>query len=308
MNIRQMEIFRAVMRAGTVTAAAQMLNISQPAVSAMLRHCEDQLGKKLFLRIGRRLQPTPEAKLLFPNIDRLFRQIDTEMRAAREVISGTRGTLALAATHSFAPAVTGAVASFIAARGANLRISLQSLPSAEVLERVQSGEADVGLAYGPVHDTGFEAEVFASRSVVCAFAKDHALAAGRQVRLAELGGMRIITYGPHTALGRVIHAAIRKAPGNTGQQLEVNTTHLALSLASAGAGIALVDLQPHAALPDNLVVRPLAPTIRVHCYLVYAQRAARSRLTRDFVQHLLRSRNAVAVPGAAQTRQRGIAR
>lgn len=112
--------------------------------------------------------------------------------------------------------------------------------------------------------------------------------------------MRIITYGPHTALGRVIHAAIRKTPGNTGQQLEVNTTQLALSLASAGAGIALVDLQPHAALPDNLVVRPLVPTIRVHCYLVYAQRTARSRLTRDFVQHLLRARDAATPRSSAR--------
>ena len=57
MNLRQMEVFHAIMRAGSVTCAARLLNVTQPAVSTVLRHCETQLRVKLFDRTGGRLHP-----------------------------------------------------------------------------------------------------------------------------------------------------------------------------------------------------------------------------------------------------------
>lgn len=202
MNIRQMEIFRAIMRAGSVTAAAESLNVSQPAVSAMLRHCEDQLGTRLFFRIGRRL------------------------------------------------------------------------------------EVDFGIACGPLQDGAIEAESFATRHVVCVVPKDHALASRPSIGLADLAGSRVITYGAHTALGKAIQAALRKTGASPDQQMEVNSTQLALTLADVGAGIALVDLMPGAVQPSNLAARPLLPALLVRSCLVFARGRARSRLTRDFVQHL----------------------
>lgn len=66
MRPRQLEIFTAVMRAGTVTGAARLLNISQPALSQTLMHAEDELGFALFERVKGRLRPTPEAVELSP--------------------------------------------------------------------------------------------------------------------------------------------------------------------------------------------------------------------------------------------------
>jgi DNA-binding transcriptional LysR family regulator len=296
MNIRQMEIFRAVMRAGSVTAAAQALNVSQPAVSAMLRHCEDQIGTKLFLRVGRRLRPTPEAAALFPEIDRLFRQIETETRIAREVLSGTRGAVSIAATHAAAPAVAQAISSFIGRRSVDLRISLQSLPSVEVVDRVLSREVDFGIAYGPILEGAIEAELFAMRRVVCAMAPDHPLAARRSLEMAELVAQRVITYGAHTALGRTIHAALGRHGGRAERQIEVNSTRLALILAESGAGVALVDLAADVTQAALLAVRPLTPRIQVRLFLVFARGRQRSRLTQDFVHHL-QKRSAPEVPG-----------
>lgn len=281
-----MEIFRAVMRAGSVTGAAEALHVSQPAVSAMLRHCEDQIGTKLFLRIGRRLQPTPEAASLFPEIDRLFRQIEAGTRVAREVLSGTRGAVSVAATHSAAPVVAMAIPAFLADRGAELRIALQSLPSMEVVDRVISQEADFGIAYGPIRDGTIESEPFATREVVCAMAPDHPLAGRRSIDVAELAAGRVITYGAQTALGKTLHGALRRHGGRAERQIEVNSTQLALILAEAGAGVALVDLAPQAAQPARIAVRALTPRILVRLFLVFARGRQRSQLTRDFVRHL----------------------
>ena len=58
MNLRELEIFRAIMLGGSITEAANMLNVSQPAVSIALRHAEDKLGVALFLREKGRIHPT----------------------------------------------------------------------------------------------------------------------------------------------------------------------------------------------------------------------------------------------------------
>jgi DNA-binding transcriptional LysR family regulator len=298
MNIRQMEIFRAVMRAGSVTAAAAALNVSQPAVSAMLRHCEDQLGTRLFLRIGRRLRPTSEAEALFPGIDRLFQQIETESRIARQVLLGTRGAISIAATHSFAALAALAIPAFLAERGADLRITLHSLPNAEVVDRVVSRDVDLGLAYGPLHDREIEPERLITGQMVCVLGEDHPLAARPVVALADLGESRVISYGTHTELGRSIHAELHRLGLRTEQQIEVNSTQLALTLAAAGAGVALVDLLPNGMVPAHLVVRPLQPAIPVQGVLVFARGRPRSRLLCDFAASLLR---VAASPGRAIT-------
>ena len=60
-NLRHVEVFYAIMRAGTLTEAARALNVSQPAVSAALKQLERQLNMRLFDRVGGRLRATPEA-------------------------------------------------------------------------------------------------------------------------------------------------------------------------------------------------------------------------------------------------------
>lgn len=72
MNLRQCEVFRAVMEAGTVTEAAHRLRISQPAVSKMLAQLERDLGLRVFLRQRRRLVPTPEGRALHQEVQRAF--------------------------------------------------------------------------------------------------------------------------------------------------------------------------------------------------------------------------------------------
>ncbi len=76
MNARHLEVFRAIMRQGSLTAAAESLHVSQPAVSKVLRHFEAKIGYRLFERVGSRLVPTAEAHLLFHDADRIFREIE----------------------------------------------------------------------------------------------------------------------------------------------------------------------------------------------------------------------------------------
>src|SRR3546814_6538313 len=90
MNRRQMEVFHAIMQTGSVTAAARVLHVTQPAVSAVLKHCEEQLGLKLFERTGGRLQPTREAEAIFPDIAGVFGQLEEVKDLTQDLAAGRR--------------------------------------------------------------------------------------------------------------------------------------------------------------------------------------------------------------------------
>jgi hypothetical protein len=72
LNLRQIEAFKAVIEFGTVSRAAEVLNVSQPAVSKLLTHLEAATGLKLFDRRQGRLATTPQGMRLYEEIERIF--------------------------------------------------------------------------------------------------------------------------------------------------------------------------------------------------------------------------------------------
>src|SRR5258708_14653119 len=144
MNARQLEVFRTIMRCGTLTSAARALNVAQPALSQILLHPEDELGFKLFQRLKGRLVPTPEAEQLFPETDRLFRAFDNLRRFASDLKHGTAGLVRLAA--SVPPSlslVPGALKAFRAACP-GVRLRSYVVPVATIVEMLAAGGPGLG--------------------------------------------------------------------------------------------------------------------------------------------------------------------
>ncbi len=271
MNLRQMEVFHAIMSAGSVTGAARLLNVTQPAVSTVLRHCETQLRVKLFDRIGGRLHPTPEAHAIYPDIANIFQRVDTVTRMTRDLVDGRLGHVTVAATFSAANGpLAAAVARFVRARPA-VQVSIQALPSAQVIDRVARREADFGLCYGPARDPAIEAEVLEASEIACIMPRTHPLASRDVVTIDDLAGQDIITYGPHTAIGTPIEEAFGAACLAFKRRIQVNYSMTAFILAAEGAGIAMVEpMLLHAASMPCLVARPIHPRIEVHTMLIHA--------------------------------------
>ena len=92
-NLRQIEVFRAVMVTGSISGAARLLAVSQPAISRLLAYTEDRLGLKLFERIKGRVQPTPEARRLFAEVDQVHQGVLRVNNLAQELRErGTGGS------------------------------------------------------------------------------------------------------------------------------------------------------------------------------------------------------------------------
>src|SRR3954454_15854910 len=90
-NLRQVEAFKAVIEYGTVSRAAEMMNVSQPAMSKLIAHLEEDTGLRLFDRLKGRLAPTRRGMRLYEEIDRIFagvRQVENAVEAIRREEQG----------------------------------------------------------------------------------------------------------------------------------------------------------------------------------------------------------------------------
>ena len=289
MNLRQLEVFHAVMRAGTVTGAARLLGVTQPSVSTVLKHCEAQLRIPLFRRIGGRLQPTPEAEAILPDIEAIFARLDAVERQLRDMKGGRIGTLSLAGAFPIANGyLAAAVASFIAERP-GVRVVLQALASSELLDRVVSREVELGVGLEPIVHPEVETEVLVSSGVACVMREDHPLASQEEIAIRQLDGMPIITFLPRAPLRGYVDRALSEAGIVPRISVQVSMSMTGMALVFHGAGVALVEpfLLNTFPLP-GLVARRLRPGIEMKTLLIRARSAPRSAIMAHFVDHLRR--------------------
>ena len=99
MDIRQLEVFTKVFELKSFSKAAEKLGISQPTVSAHVQHLEDSLGKRLFDRVGRKVVPTVEAKVLYRYALEILRKREEAIAELLSLDKSSEGTLKIAASN-----------------------------------------------------------------------------------------------------------------------------------------------------------------------------------------------------------------
>jgi DNA-binding transcriptional LysR family regulator len=206
MNLRQLEVFHAIMRTGSVTAAALELHVSQPAISAVLKHAEQRLKFKLFHRLGGRLHPTPEATALMPDVAEIFGRVDTLGRLVHDMRDGIVGRLVIATSPTLVNAFLPRAVALFRQRRPGVTLALHSLPTPVAVERVARREVDMGAVYGPVDDAGVESELLLTSEIACVVPAGHALTSRAFVHATDLAGASVISLGASTRLGQAIDA------------------------------------------------------------------------------------------------------
>lgn len=289
-NLRHVEVFYAIMRAGSVTEAARVLNVTQPAVSAALKQFESRLKMRLFDRVGGRLQPTPEARALLPDIAEIFGRLGAVERFSQDLAHGARGLLSIAATPPLCDGlVAKAVATFVTKRP-GVKVNLHAIASPIVLDRVINREVDLGLAYEPVVSAAVTMEEIARVAIGCIMPSRHPLARRATVRVRDLEPYPVVTYVPQALLRPFINRALSEKASALRIPVETGTSATAIALAIHGAGIALVETMLFSVRPvPGFTFRPLEPRIEIKALLLLPRQAATSRVRDDFIAHLRRS-------------------
>ena len=287
MNLRHVEVFYAIMRAGSVTEAARVLNVTQPAVSAALKQLERQLGMKLFDRVAGRLQATAAAKALLPDVAEIFGRIGAVERLSQDLAKGARGAFSVAATPPLCDGfVAKAVATFVAKRP-GVKANVQAIASAAALDRVINREVDVGVVYEPVVSSAVRVDHLASAAIGCIMPARHRLAKRAAVRVADLAPFPVITYLPQALLRPYIDRVLSGARVEIDIALQTGASATAIMLAVHGAGIALVETALFSARPiAGFVMRPIEPRVDLKVLLLRPRQAPSSRVVDEFVEHL----------------------
>ena len=245
MRLRHIEVFNAVMLTGSVTGAARLINVTQPAVGRLLQHAELQLGFALFQRNKGRLTATSEALTLYPHIERLFTQLDEVQRLAGNLKTGEsarelRILTVLALSYEILPR---AIKLFRVKHPA-VPITVQALHSPQIVSSLVLQEADVGFLFSPLVHPAILQMPLAEGRMVCIAPKGMLAArlrAAGSVSLADLAAYPAIGLDVADPIGRSLGLACREA--NVGLQfgITVQTYHSALALAHHGLGLAIVD-------------------------------------------------------------------
>lgn len=260
LSLRQLEIFRAVMRTGSLTAASSALGVSQPAASRLLRHAEDRLGVPLFERRGNGLLPTHEAKALYPDIDRLLGDLDYVERAAEDLRRLKAGRLRIVAIPSLALTIVAEAAGRFRAKHPSVSLEIEAVLNFEVPEVVANRRADIGLAFMPLRADLLEVEPLTSTAVVVTMRPDHPLAGRSELTVEDLAGEALISFSKTLPIGALIATAFDAAGVTQQVAIEVGHSFLARALVMAGAGIAIVDgLDEPGGLFTGLATVPLVP-------------------------------------------------
>ncbi|MDH1426814.1 LysR substrate-binding domain-containing protein [Comamonas aquatica] len=291
MRLRHIEVFNAVMQTGSVSAAARLINVTQPAVSRTLQHAELQLGFALFERARGRLTPTNEAMALFPHVEKLYEQLDEVQRLAAGLRHGavTDRLQVLTVFALSREVLPHAVAGF-RKKYPQVQVTVQALHTPQVVSGLLLQEADVGFVISSAGQHALERESLAEVDMHCIVPKgllppSRIKPAG--MALQDLADLPVVALDARDPLGMRINQACREHGVGLSPVVTVQTYHAALSMAEYGLGIAIVDgCTASAADKRKVHVLPLLPRITVSVNALHLAQRPSSVLARAMTQEM----------------------
>ena len=291
MNLRQMEVFRAIMLTQSVSGAARALHVSQPAVSRLIAHTELRLGLKLFERIKGRLYPTPEAEKLYAAVGTVYNSMQRVNQVAEELLDNRTGVLRIACSHNLSQSLLPHAISGFVARHPEVRIVLKTQPPHEIQQNLFAQQVDLGVAYMPLAHPAIATDLLYENRIVAVLPQGHALADKREVRIDELQRQPFIGYAADIPFGQLLRQLFSDAERLPKARIEVEQVHVACELVGAGAGVALADEQTLQGREwAGVVTRPVVPTIPTPVHVFYPLYKPLSRVAQEFIAVLKRLR------------------
>lgn len=285
MNLRQIEVFRAVMNTGSITDAAQLLHVSQPGVSRLVRHLELRLGVALFQRHRGRLVPTPEARTLHLEIERIYRGVQHVQDVAQHLRFGLHGTLRVLSSANTALQLAPQAIAELSGRFPGTRVYFEALPSRDIIQLLVAEEADLAITSAPLDHPALELREIGKWSLICALPQAHPLAQSPRLALREALRQRLVVYSPDAPQTKTIDGWLERYQVDRQVAVEVRSGYAACSMAAAGVGLAFVDdLSARAHRPEGVVFRSIANTARFPIYTVVNRNRPPSQLGKAFLE------------------------
>jgi DNA-binding transcriptional LysR family regulator len=292
MNLRQLEVFQAVMQTGNMSAAARLICITPSAVSKTISHAETQLGYLLFDRSKGVLTPTPEAKVLFEASTEIHHKLDGLKRIAQNLKHVDGGQVRLAAIPAIAHEFLPQVIERFMVRHPRVGIEVRTLHHDQMVQALLTRSVDFALGYYEHPHAQLTNTCLISVPLYLAVKRDiwqralQARSRNPMLYLASLPLIQLVGEDPMCqgidALAEQLGSVLQNTAG-----LRVHTSRLALELVKRGVGWTVVDYLTARTLDASQIAAvPLPDFDLVPLQLYVANGASMGQAAKHFLDML----------------------
>ena len=277
---RSFAYFEAVAAHGSMRKAAATLNVASSALNRQILDLEDSLGVQLFERLPRGVRLTSAGEMLLGHVRRVARDFDLTRSQIEDLRGLRRGHVRVAVIEAMAGVIARLI---VASQRDHPRISFdyQVTGSREVVAAVLSEEADIGYAFNPPADRGFQIVAETEETLHAIMARGHPLAGQGSLRLTDCSGYPLLLGdaslgGRHLLDAAADQASMPLSPVVTGNSIEVLKT-----IAASGQGICFqIGIRPED--EPHLTAVPLADRALKGRLVIGARRTASCPARRRF--------------------------
>ena len=204
MDIRALRYFEAVAEAGSYSRGADLLRISQPAVSRQIRSLEEDVGRPLFLRHSHGVSLTEAGHLLLERSQTILRQIDQARSDVRRGQDGPAGEVTLAVPPAAGTLLIPELTRRLASMYPNVRLRVAAGFSTYVHEWLVRGRVDLACLHDPTPQPGFVVTPLVREEVFLVGRPGSVPTGRRQLRISDLAGVRLILPARPNASRRLL--------------------------------------------------------------------------------------------------------
>ena len=288
MKHRQLEAFRNVMQTGTTAKAADLMCVSQPAVSRLISELEIYLNFSLFDRNKGRLVPTPEALKFFNGVERFFIGIDELEKSAKQIREQGGGALRISATPALSTGVLPQAIDDFHQTHKKATVEIETASFSQIALRLQTFQTDLGIAHAFPDLPGIKQMTLANVAHICAMHESHPLTRKDVITPNDLSGENVLRILPEGNMNwddtkTVLDRAAIQFRSDFGTQ----SSHTGYAMIAKNLAIGLIE--PFAAGPwcsNGVVVRRFEPQIEYPYVVATPEDQPVSRMARDFIQIL----------------------
>ncbi len=273
LTLRQLQAFRAVMETGSISRAAQILLLSQPAVTKIIQGLEFDTGLRLFIRERQKLVPTLEAGILMNEVDSLFASLDRVDRLSKDLRTLAVSSLIVATMPTAGISLLPSVLTKFQEEHPGWTHTMHIRSSPKMIELAIAQQFDVGLSLLPVDHHEVLSLPVLSVDAMVVLPQGHLLSSREVLHPDDFRGENFISLGMDDRAVHMIDEVFDNAGVFRRVVARVGLSTAACEYVRSGAGLTIVDsLTANGHAATDLVKRPLVPRISFEVHLLLPRR------------------------------------
>jgi LysR family hydrogen peroxide-inducible transcriptional activator len=289
MEIHQIRYFCAVSETGSFTRAAAAQHIAQPSLSQQIMKLEDELGAKLFDRLGRQVRLTEFGQVFLPRAHSILRELGEAKTEIQEMAGAHRGVVNIGAIPTVAPYLLPQSLPAFSKKYPFVRLNILEEITPVLLERLHSGALDLAIMALPIAGPEFTSIELKKERLLLVLPIDHALASEKSVKLSQFSCEPFLLLKEGHCFRETAISACQRAKVSPNIVFESGQFASITGMVAAGLGVSIV---PESALEPRKGCR-FIPIADDRAYrrigLVSLKNHFRTNAQRALIQHLRRA-------------------